>query len=185
MNRLLLIRHGSTAGNLQRRYIGRTDEPLCEAGILQVLALKERHLPADRVFASPMLRTRQTAELLFPMMPHTVVADFREMDFGQFEGKTSAELSGNASYRCWVDSWCRDPTPGGESAGSFQKRTCAAFRRVMNTVSDGETAVFVVHGGTIMSIMEAYAVPHRDYFDYHIGTGQMLSCTYQNGVIEF
>ena len=55
----------------------------------------------------------------------------------------------------------------------------------MNTVSDGETAVFVVHGGTIMSIMEAYAVPHRDYFDYHIGTGQMLSCTYQNGVIEF
>ena len=42
MNRLILIRHGATAGNLQRRYIGRTDEPLCEAGIQQVLALREQ-----------------------------------------------------------------------------------------------------------------------------------------------
>lgn len=64
MIELLFIRHGATAGNLRRCYIGRTDEPLCEAGIAQVKALQKRGLSVDRLFVSPMLRTRQTAELL-------------------------------------------------------------------------------------------------------------------------
>ena len=39
MSEILFIRHGSTAGNLEKRYIGRTDEPLCEVGIAQIEAL--------------------------------------------------------------------------------------------------------------------------------------------------
>lgn len=57
---IFFIRHGATEGNLRRRYIGRTDEPLCEAGIAQVKALQKRRLSVDRLFVSPMLRTRQT-----------------------------------------------------------------------------------------------------------------------------
>ena len=62
MIELLFIRHGATEGNLRRRYIGRTDEPLCEAGIAQVKALQKRGLSVDRLFVSPLLRTRQTAD---------------------------------------------------------------------------------------------------------------------------
>ena len=61
---IFFIRHGATEGNLRRRYIGRTDEPLCEAGIAQVKALQKRGLSVDRLFVSPMLRTRQTADIL-------------------------------------------------------------------------------------------------------------------------
>ena len=43
---IFFIRHGATEGNLRRRYIGRTDEPLCEAGIAQVKALQKRGLLA-------------------------------------------------------------------------------------------------------------------------------------------
>ena len=85
MIELLFIRHGATEGNLRRRYIGRTDEPLCEAGIAQVKALQKRGLSVDRLFVSPLLRTRQTAELLFPQMPYTVVDGLIETDFGRFE----------------------------------------------------------------------------------------------------
>lgn len=62
---IFFIRHGATEGNLRRRYIGRTDEPLCEAGIAQVKALQKRELSVDEVFVSPLLRTRQTAGPFF------------------------------------------------------------------------------------------------------------------------
>lgn len=50
---IFFIRHGATEGNLRRRYIGRTDEPLCEAGIAQVKALQKRGLSVDRLFGQP------------------------------------------------------------------------------------------------------------------------------------
>ena len=59
---ILLIRHGKTAGNLAKRDIGRTDEPLCPEGIT---ALREISYPScDMVIASPMARCRQTARHL-------------------------------------------------------------------------------------------------------------------------
>ena len=73
MIELLFIRHGATEGNLHHRYIGRTDEPLCEAGVAQVETLRKQGRSVDKLFVSPLLRTRQTAELLFPQMPYTVV----------------------------------------------------------------------------------------------------------------
>ena len=60
----VLIRHGQTQGNLEKRYIGcRTDEPLCEAGRL---ALREKKYPAvSRVFVSPMRRCVETAQAVY------------------------------------------------------------------------------------------------------------------------
>ena len=53
---ILFIRHGATEGNLHRRYIGRTDEPLCAAGIAQAERLRGQNLFADCLFVSPLLR---------------------------------------------------------------------------------------------------------------------------------
>ena len=64
MIELLFIRHGATEGNLRRRYIGRTDEPLCGEGIAQVETLRKQGLSIDELFVSPLLRTRQTADIL-------------------------------------------------------------------------------------------------------------------------
>ena len=55
-----LIRHGQTQGNLERRYIGSTDQPLCPAGREALGPLP----PVDRVYASPLRRCRETAALL-------------------------------------------------------------------------------------------------------------------------
>lgn len=110
---IFFIRHGATEGNLRRRYIGRTDEPLCEAGIAQVKALQKRGLSVDRLFVSPMLRTRQTADILFPKMHYTVVDGLIETDFGRFEGKSADKLSGDPAYQAWVDAMCLTPHPRG------------------------------------------------------------------------
>ena len=184
MNRLILIRHGATAGNLQRRYIGRTDEPLCEAGIQQVLALREHHLCADLLFVSPMLRTRQTADLLFPQLTPVVVHGLAETDFGLFEGLNADDLAGSSAYRSWIDSGCRGPIPGGESPDRFKARCCTAFIHTMHTVPDGACAAFAVHGGVIMAIMEAYARPKKDFYAYHIGNGEWLQGVYDGETIQ-
>ena len=183
MNQLYFIRHGAVAGNLQRRYIGRTDEHLCEEGRSQIQALQKQCLTADRVFVSPLLRTRQTAEMLFPHQEHTILQDLRETDFGLFEGKNAAELVDNATYRRWVDSGCQGEIPGGESVQKFKARCCAAFCQAMTMLSAEESAAFVVHGGTIMAILEAFARPRREYYQYHIGNGQLLRAVYNQGEI--
>lgn len=180
---IFFIRHGATAGNLRRRYIGRTDEPLCEAGVAQVKALQKRGLSVDRLFVSPLLRTRQTADILFPKMPYTVVDGLIETDFGRFEGKSADELLGDPAYQAWVDAMCLTPIPGGESVADFKIRCCEAFTETIRTVPDGSRVGFVVHGGVIMAIMEAYARPKKDFYAYHIGNGECLACTYDGRVL--
>ena len=178
------IRHGATEGNLRRRYIGRTDEPLCEAGVAQVKELRKQGLSVDKLFVSPLLRTRQTAEILFPKMPYTVVDGFAETDFGRFEGKSADELSDDPAYQAWVDAMCLTSIPEGESAASFKTRCCKAFAETIRTVPDGSRVGFVVHGGVIMAIMEAYARPKRDFYAYHVGNGECLQGLYDGEMIQ-
>lgn len=181
---ILFIRHGATEGNLRRRYIGRTDEPLCEAGVAQVEALRKQGLSVDKLFVSPLLRARQTAELLFPQMSYTVVDSLAETDFGRFEGKSADELSGDPAYQAWVDAMCLTPIPEGESVADFKTRCCKAFAEVIEAVPDGSRVGFVVHGGVIMAIMEAYARPKRDFYAYHVGNGECLQGLYDGEMIQ-
>lgn len=165
MREIILIRHGKTYGNTLGRYIGTTDEELCPEGREELVALREsgqyRSIRPDLVYASPLRRCRQTAELLFPGVPQEICRDFRECDFGEFENKNYKELSGNPAYQAWVDSGGTLPFPGGESREAFQERCRAEFARVLRArrKQAGSNAVFVVHGGTIMSILSAYVAP--------------------------
>lgn len=183
MIQLLFIRHGATAGNLEKRYIGRTDEPLCAAGIAQAEALRRLRFQADRLFASPMLRARQTAALVFPNTPCTLVDAFSETDFGMFEGKTAAELASCPEYQAWLASMCRGPIPQGERVADFKARCRAAFSALVSAIPDGSSAAFVVHGGVIMSILEAYAQPRKDFYAYHMENGVFLRGRYDGHAI--
>ena len=163
MREIILIRHGKTFGNTLGRYIGITDEELCPEGREELAALRERgqyrSIRPDLVYVSPLRRCRQTAELLFPGVPQEICRDLRECDFGEFENKDYKELSGNPAYQAWVDSGGTLPFPGGESREAFQERCRVEFARVLRALKRqaGSNAVFVVHGGTIMSILSAYA----------------------------
>ena len=165
----ILIRHGQTQGNIERRYIGcRTDEPLCTRGREN---LKLRDYPkVQRVFVSPMLRCRETAAILYPDIRPEVVEDFRECDFGAFENKSYQELSGRPDYQAWIDSLGEAPFPGGESRAAFAARCADAFEALTKRGIDEDCAL-IVHGGTIMAIMERYAVPKGSYYDFQVKNG--------------
>ena len=182
---LVFIRHGATKGNLEKRYTGRTDEPLCEAGIEQALQLRDWNFPKEHIFVSPMKRTIQTAELVFPEGEYVIEEGFKEADFGIFEGKTASELSDNEEYRLWVDSMCMSPIPGGESITELKKRCVCAFRKIIESLPDKAGASFVVHGGVIMAIMEAYAKTKGSFYDYHIKNGEFIVCSFENNTISY
>lgn len=161
-----LLRHGKTAWNLEGRYQGRSDIPLCEAG-------KRELSPADfspeRVYVSPMKRAEETAQLLFPGVQPIVVPGLQEMDFGAFEGKRFRDLADDPAYRAWVEGNCTASCPGGEGREDFSRRVCAAFERLM--AREREQLVIVAHGGTQMAILERYGRPHRDYFAWQSPNG--------------
>jgi len=180
---LVFIRHGATKGNLEKRYIGCTDEPLCDTGIEQTLNLREYDFPKEYVFVSPMKRAIQTAELIFPKSKYITEEDFRETDFGIFEGKTANELSGNEAYQMWLDSMCTSPVPGGESIAEFKKRCVNAFERIIKSLPDDAEASFVLHGGVIMAILEHFSKTNAGFYDYHIKNGEYIACTFENNTI--
>ena len=174
--KIIFIRHGFTAGNTEKRYIGRTDEPLCDEGKTQLSDIV--YPTCDVLFCSPMKRCTETAKIIYPDMVPIIANDMRECDFGDFEGKNYKELSGNADYQRWIDSGGELPFPNGENPRDFRERCCNAFADAVKTISADITAAFVVHGGTIMSVLEKYAVPHREYFDWHCENGHGFICNW-------
>lgn len=164
----ILIRHGKTQGNLEHRYIGcRTDEDLCEEGIEQLKALCCPD--ADAVFASPLKRCIQTAGILYPGKTVHIIDDLRECDFGDFEGRSYDELKDHPSYRAWLDSRGELPFPGGESKKEFSGRCVQAFASAIAGLAEGNYA-FIVHGGTIMAVMEHFA--GGSYYDFQVQNGR-------------
>lgn len=175
MLELYLIRHGKTYGNELKRYIGRTDESLSETGIDE---LAGRIYPeVDMVFCSPMLRCRETASILFPGQELYLIEDLRECDFGDFENKNYLELSGNPDYQKWIDSNGVLPFPHGESRENFIRRSLEGFEIVVSACLENNVsrAGLVVHGGTIMAIMEKYGRPKKGYYDWQMKNGCGIS----------
>lgn len=171
--KVIFIRHGKTAGNLEKRYIGRTDEPLCEQGRNELLERRAAGIypQADCVFCSPMKRCAETAELLYPGHRPVLVRDLRETDFGIFEGKNYAELNGDPAYQSWIDSGGTAAPPGGEGKAEFAERCCESFWDALRDCAEDTCAAFVVHGGTIMAVLEAFGVPKRGFYDYQSQNG--------------
>lgn len=167
---IILIRHGSTAGNLEHRYVGTTDEPLTEQAVIQLQNSIIKYPNADILFVSPMKRCVQTAGLIYPDMEQNTAEGLRECDFGAFEYKNYLELQDNPDYQKWLDSGGILPFPKGESRAEFSERCCRAFEACCHFALENnfESAAFVVHGGTIMAVMERFARPQKGYFDWQV-----------------
>ena len=139
-----LIRHGATNANREHRYLGRTEEPLSEEGREELKAFQRQGIYPDpaslqALFVSPMERCRETAELLFRDCEQHIIPEFREMDFGLFEGKNYQDLQGDARYQAWIDSNGTIPFPEGESREDFIARCRQGFEEMIRIATAGVT----------------------------------------------
>lgn len=121
---LTLIRHGKTPSNLEHRYLGVTEEALSGEGRkqLEILAEKDILKKTWLLFISPMLRCQESAGILFPGRKAYPIEEWREMNFGTYEGKNYEDLKNDSYYQKWIDSNGTLPFPEGESQQEYIKR---------------------------------------------------------------
>ncbi len=178
------IRHGETPGNRERRYVGTTDEDLTPEAARAARRLHPVVPPV--VFCSPRRRCRSTAALLYPARTPVIVEEFAECDFGRWEYRNAGELADDPDYRAWLASGGTAPFPGGESREEFEARCLRGFARAVEQMraQGWDFAAFVVHGGTIMALLDALSEPHRDYFDWQCPNLTILSTDYEYGKLR-
>ena len=150
-----LIRHGITEGNKKLHFNGSgTDEPLSKEGrdALRKIDGVSEDAP---VFSSPLIRAKETAEIMFPGRKAVVLDDIREMHFGKLEGKNHEELQDDPDFQAWLKSDGMIKIPGGESMKEFMLRTTKALTEAYRkaAASGAESFYIVTHGGTIMALM--------------------------------
>lgn len=167
--KIAFIRHGYTPGNLEHRYIGRTNEQLSAYGIEELR--KHIYPEADRVISSPMKRCIETAEIIYPGIEPIIAENFCECDFGDFEGRNYSELNGDTNYQQWIDSGGEMPFPNGESMHDFRERCCDTFINEISRLPRNSSVAMIVHGGTVMSVLSRFCIPESSYFDFQVKNG--------------
>ena len=148
MTRLALIRHGPTEWNAQRRLQGRTDVALSTDGRARVATWSvPDQFREFRWIASPLSRTMETATLLRGRPPPTDAA-LIEMSFGEWEGRTLADLRAEfgAAMVEWEARGLDFRAAGGESPRDVQDRLRPWLRRLQ------EPTIAVTHKGVIRAV---------------------------------
>ena len=191
---LLLIRHGKTPSNREHRYLGVTEEALSGEGRkqLEILAEKDILKKPWLLFISPMLRCQESAGILFPGRKAYPIEEWREMNFGAYEGKNYEDLKNDSYYQKWIDSNGTLPFPEGESQQEYIKRchrgllaaTKIIEEKIAREVAENQMTesqhrniTAVVHGGTIMALLHILA--GGNYFDYQVKNGGGYCCKFR------
>ena len=175
----LLLRHGETPLSTERRFAGRGDIPLTEAGLAQADAAAARLAARgniDVIVTSPLLRARRTAEAVAKATgaPLEVSDDLAETDFGKWEGMTFAEIQERwpDELAAWLASVDVAP-PGGESFAAVTRRVVAALDRLL-AAHALKTLVLVSHVTPIKTLAcRAMLAPPAAMYRIHLDVASL------------
>lgn len=167
--RIYLVRHGKIHTGNEKRYLGITDLPLDQEGIMQAEFLKEtfKDIPIDFVFTSPLKRCVQTAEILLGGSRHDFiqVKEFTEINLGLWENKPIETIKTNfpAAYEERGKNLLTFKPPEGESFGQLAERVLPAFDRIGKNYS-GDIMI-MGHAGVNRTILsEIQGISIDDFF---------------------
>jgi alpha-ribazole phosphatase len=155
---LVLVRHGETEWNRDRRIQGQTDIALSERGREQArrLALRLSREAIDVVYSSDLKRAAETAQPVAQALGvrvHTTPL-LREVGFGVWEGLTVSEVEARwpAEYAAWRHDSVRCRPPEGEQIEELQRRSLACATEIL-AAHAGQTIAIVAHGGSVKAIL--------------------------------
>lgn len=166
MTRVWLVRHGALVEEARNRCYGALDFALSETGRAQMARAAEylASEPLTAIYTSSLSRAIESARIIAApkSTPIHADADLREMNFGDLEGLTYAEIATRHPdiYRQWMDAPTKVLFPNGESFGEMRARVLRAFAAIQ-AESEGQSVAVVTHGGVIR-ILIAWALKMPD-----------------------
>ncbi|MCR5716077.1 MAG: histidine phosphatase family protein [Lachnospiraceae bacterium] len=179
---LYIIRHGKTDWNEQKKLQGRTDIPLNAEGRKMALEAAERYRDVhfDICYCSPLVRAKETAELLLAGRNIPIVTDDRlvEMGFGEYEGiENSYEIPD-----CPINVIFQHPEQyttsvgGSETFEELYARTGAFLKEVVEPqLRQGKDVLIVGHGAMNSSIVcQVRGIPRKDYWSAGIENCKLM-----------
>ena len=163
--KLLVTRHGQTEWNVLKKVMGRCDEPLNEQGLMQAKETKNKLLneDIDLIICSPLLRAKQTADIINDGRNINIIYDERiiERDFGEFEGMETS----NFDFHGYWNYYQNNQYESAENIKDF-------FQRVYDFLADitlkyhDKKVLIVAHGGI--------SIPIACYFNKNIPEGSLI-----------
>ncbi len=190
MTQFLLVRHGETDWNRDRRFQGHADPPLNETGREQArtLAAELAREQLDAVYTSDLARANETAEIIARRLsvPIVVDAELREIDVGEWQGLTWPEIEERFpdGVRNWHErghGWER-----GETYDALGERVVRALRRIGAEHPAGRILI-VGHGGTVRSVralIEGRSVAQSRLESPAIGNCEVFRIAAENGTFR-
>lgn len=180
MTELILIRHGQTEWNRNKRYCGFTDIPLNCQGKKQAARLKgaldDRRI--DKIYSSDLSRAIETAGIIFPSRRIEQLKDLREMCFGVFEGLNHGQIL--KKYPAVYSRWLKEPysvkIPDAESLSGFSGRITKALNNLI-FVNPNKSLAVVCHGGTISAFINK-VLKAKEFWKYIPGSATMSVVEY-------
>ncbi|MDP4095307.1 histidine phosphatase family protein [Paenibacillus sp. P96] len=193
---LILVRHGTTSWNRDKRYVGHANPGLLPGAEDELRPLSHglRKRRFARVYSSDLRRCTETLRLAAPELAAAAVMDarLRELDFGAWDGETYESLKHLQMYRSWIDDpRCVTP-PGGERLEHFEGRLVGFLNSLQegglaqegSGVEDIPAVLAVTHGGVIRQLA-VLTVPGVGFWSIHVppaGVAGLRLC-YQEGRI--
>lgn len=188
MGTLHFLRHGEH-GLLGRVLAGRMPGVgVTERGRAEIASQSER-LAKEKIaaiYASPLQRTRETAEILAARLglPVEFRDDLLELDFGEWTGATFDAIRADPRWQAWSTQRSLASIPGGESMRAVQQRIVAAIVE-LNERHLHETVVLVTHGDVIRAaLLYALGMPLDFYNRIEVGQGSISTIRLDPGSIR-
>jgi len=189
--RLLLVRHGETDWNRQTRFQGQIDVPLNDYGRAQSQKVAEllKDIPIDFAVSSPMLRPKETAEIILKYHPsiHLELKDgLREISHGLWEGKLEAEIE--QAYPGELRQWREEPAlvqmPEGENLQQVWQRSVEAWQSILASVDNQlKTGLVVAHDATNKVLLcHILGLEPEHFWNFRQGNGAVSVIDYPQGL---
>jgi phosphoserine phosphatase len=191
--RFLIIRHGETDWNRAGRFQGQIDVPLNDYGRVQASQARDflQTVPIDFAFTSPMLRPKETAEIILQAHPAVVLqtnADLQEISHGLWEGKLESEIA--VDYAQELEDWRTKPEtvqmPEGENLPDVWQRAGQAWQDILSKVGDvDKIGIVVAHDATNKVLLcQLLGLQLADFWKIKQGNGAVTMVSYPRGIQE-
>lgn len=160
---IALFRHGLTEENKRKAYLGWNDSPLCTDS--KNLSTSNRY---DLYYSSDLPRCITTGNIFFPNNDLNLLPHLREMNFGQWEGKTYEDIKELPLYQQWLSNPTSFFPPGGESLEEFTHRIQNGWEKIREEILTRKvgTCAIITHGGVIRYLLSEFAPIKNDFWSW-------------------